>query len=1067
MSIKYLVWTVIMILLTINQSFGQNLENYIVNEFGTKDGLSSENGNDYLFEDGQGVVWISSQAGSHRFYGQQVIVDSPKENNKPGLQFHSAATSDYFEDIRGDVWFCNETGLVRYAREEDNFYFYRVQTSRGETVDRRYHWLHYDATCDQLLLGANKALYRCSPLDPEYAISLDSINITPTSTGFSTSSGEVGIGLIPTGDPFFCIVKVDSNRAITSLKVDTVFLMNGLEATSFHFFDKEHYLIGTENGILLYNFINRKWLPEIILSDVVIQDFGQRPNGEIIVGSADGRLFRLAGSLLDMSVTRIALKEKDGRPLSFNRLNALFIDSNDICWMSGNGEPVYYFSFKKKKFKEVIKKSIPSGGVKGLANGRNGVWGVTETKAFLQKGSTADFYDLPISGQNAEQTKFIYEDSLGGVWVGTLSWLFYKANGSHDFRKIDLLPKNSNGRLPGYNCVLELEAGVLLFGTNAQYLLRVEYIHGEKEFGRRFNSEWFNQQFSGYITLYRHKDILLATTTGGDVLGGALGTRSFAWTMRQNLGVLGAQFAEVSGSDELYLGSYGGLFAQKILGEIDSLKFERVLTVDRTDAFSLVNGGENQLWLAGEKGLSRYDTRTGIGFRYGLADGAYSGNYSVGASLSVKNGNLLFGAEDGATEIEPYRAISKLPPADPLIVSCEVNGKVHQGYSETLERKTNNFTRVDKLTLTYQERDVKFLLSSGEYSGPGECLFFYELKSKNDEEIIPLDIDPILHFRNLADGSYALSVSATNSDGELIRKSKALSFTILPPWYRTWWAYTLYSLSIAGLAFAFFRIRLQGIRRAEREQLRAAKAEALAAETETSVLRLQMNPHFIFNSLNAVNAYILKGDKLKAHEYLVQFADLIREILNRSARPLTRLDLAIDLLEDYLKAEKMRVGEKLQYTFEVDEELDTFTTYLPTMILQPFVENAIWHGISGLPEGGTITLRFREDLENKQLLVDVEDNGRGRAATGGDAKRHRSMAMDITKRRLEILNQSPAFLSPSSAPAHSASSVTTAAPPKAHYDIEDLKHTNGTAAGTRVTLYLPLDYPQEYESSSD
>jgi len=171
------------------------------------------------------------------------------------------------------------------------------------------------------------------------------------------------------------------------------------------------------------------------------------------------------------------------------------------------------------------------------------------------------------------------------------------------------------------------------------------------------------------------------------------------------------------------------------------------------------------------------------------------------------------------------------------------------------------------------------------------------------------------------------------------------------------------------------------------------------------------------------------------------------------------LDREVAMIRGYVDAERMRVGKQLRFQVEQDEEVDMIFTWIPTMILQPFVENAIWHGIGDRPQGGTVTLRFT--LEKEELLrVEVEDDGRGRGNARGRTKEHTSKALQITRKRMELLNNKTLL-------AHQASKAPAAAPEKAYFKIEDLKNPDGTAAGTRVVLYLPLIYPDYDTSSSD
>lgn len=1049
--------TTVVILISSSQLRAQQ-NTFYLNELGTDQGLASENANHYIFRDSHDVIWVSSQAGTHRFYGQHLKTDVPLPEEPDGIRSPHAATSNYAEDIRGDVWFCNDVGLVRYDRQRDKFQFYQFRTPDGDTVSNYYYWLHYDATDDLLYVGAGKQLYRCSPTDPERAESILALNVTPGSRVMSGPGDALILGIVPSGEPLFYLARYQGSDA-QPYTLDTIRLPGKQLVSRLYRIPTGPVIVGTESGLLTYFPVRADWGSATGLPGKHIRSIQQNPDGSMLVGTLNQGLFSAKGPAGDLRFTPLTLRLREEAEAYLPEVRSLTVDRRGVVWISDRSRSVKYFSVNKPKFTRLGEETSGRGGVKSIARSKAGWWTIGKTTVTHHQSPKPKIYPLPISGEDAQQTKFVYEDSLGGVWAGTLSLLFYKAPQESKFRAVDVMPSETANRTPGFNCVTEPRAGELWLGTNARGLLGLRYTDAPASGRPSFISRWLSEASTGCITLFRDADRLLAATTSGEVLVGSYQLDTIIWTKRAVINTMGTQFARTTSGNGLYLASFGGLFLVENSKGYKPLAVSKVEGPGLQEAESVFAGSADELWLAGAGGLSCYLPEEQQLMRYSVTDGAYASDYQYGAVIMDSSGRILFGATEGITLIPWGAGRSRLSPARPTIIDCTVNGIPKAGLSARFGGPTYDFTQVSRLVLPYSERDIFFRLGSLEYAEPKNCTFAYRLDGDGNGRTVALGTDAELEFRSLATGNYSLTVMASNADGVLSEKTHQLNLTILPPWYRTWWAYTLYALAIAALAFAFFWVRLQGIRKTEREQLRAAKAEALAAETETSVLRLQMNPHFIFNSLNAVNAYILKGDKLKAHEYLVQFADLIREILNRSAQPLTRLDLAIDLLLNYLEAERMRVGEKLTYSVEIDDELDTFTTFLPTMILQPFVENAIWHGISGLPEGGKITLRFRPYPEKGILKIEVEDNGRGRAVTTKRTRQHRSMAMDITRRRLEILNTVPASLSPNTAPA--------AAPPNARYEIEDRLHPDGTPAGTRVVLYLSLDYPREYASSND
>jgi len=178
-------------------------------------------------------------------------------------------------------------------------------------------------------------------------------------------------------------------------------------------------------------------------------------------------------------------------------------------------------------------------------------------------------------------------------------------------------------------------------------------------------------------------------------------------------------------------------------------------------------------------------------------------------------------------------------------------------------------------------------------------------------------------------------------------------------------------IAFGGITFIFYERRKHA-----KELLKEAEVKARVAETELRALRSQLNPHFIFNSLNSIGDYIARHDKVTADMYLVKFAKLMRKILENSERQLISLADDLETLELYMQLEALRLGNKLEYQIDIEDGIDPGNALVPPMLLQPFVENSIWHGISPKNGGGKITVKARRQGDMIEYIV--EDDGIGR-----------------------------------------------------------------------------------------
>jgi sensor histidine kinase YesM len=211
-----------------------------------------------------------------------------------------------------------------------------------------------------------------------------------------------------------------------------------------------------------------------------------------------------------------------------------------------------------------------------------------------------------------------------------------------------------------------------------------------------------------------------------------------------------------------------------------------------------------------------------------------------------------------------------------------------------------------------------------------------------------------------------------------------------------------------------------------------------ASELEMQALRAQMNPHFIFNSLNSINNFILRNEKQHASDYLVKFSKLIRLILENSTLPLVSLAQELDALRLYIELESLRFQHSFNYQIVASEDLDTLSIKVPPLILQPFVENAIHHGLLPKESPGHLKIIIRE--EEDRLLLSIEDDGIGRhnssLLSSNTILKHKPLGMTVTRERIQILGMDQ--------------------PDGALIETHDLTDTDGRSMGTEIRINIPL-----------
>ena len=356
-----------------------------------------------------------------------------------------------------------------------------------------------------------------------------------------------------------------------------------------------------------------------------------------------------------------------------------------------------------------------------------------------------------------------------------------------------------------------------------------------------------------------------------------------------------------------------------------------------------------------------------------------------------------------------------LPPSV-FINSVKINGK--------------DTTTLSHYELSHENNAIEFNISGISNSQSG-IQYKYMLEGFDKEWIYTVNTS--IYYTSLTPGSYTFKVFAMNDSGIWSAIPSVISFTIQPPFYLSAWFLLTLVFAVIIIGFLIYFL-IQKQNQLKNKQIEEQKQRALASELQA--LRSQMNPHFIFNTLNSIQNFISKNESKDASIYLSKFAKLMRATLANTKRQRISLKDEIETLTLYLELEQLRLNNKFSYEILVDETIDTQYEQIPSMLIQPYVENAIWHGISHKEGDGIIRIQFLPENEHLLKCV-VEDNGIGRenAIKLKQNTTSPSFGMNITKERVELLNSLNGN--------------------QLSVKINDLK-INNQPAGTRVELYVPI-----------
>lgn len=313
-------------------------------------------------------------------------------------------------------------------------------------------------------------------------------------------------------------------------------------------------------------------------------------------------------------------------------------------------------------------------------------------------------------------------------------------------------------------------------------------------------------------------------------------------------------------------------------------------------------------------------------------------------------------------------------------------------------------------------------------------LFAYKLDGLNNQW--QYDREAAIQYNNIPHGNYTLRIRVEKSPYSNTATEYYLPISIAAYWWQSWWFKIMGSAITMIIVYMAYHYRISQIKK--EAALKTAYEKQIAA-MEMKALRAQMNPHFIFNCLNSINKYIVKNDHKNASNYLTKFAKLVRMILDNSAADFITLQMEIETLELYLQMESMRFHQTFDYHIDVENIANIETLYIPSMLLQPYVENAIWHGLLHKKNGrGVLKIKVEKNGE-RHIEVCIEDNGIGRQEAANlkskEANKTKSYGMQISSNRIALISSTYKI--------------------NAQVNVTDLTDNECGPIGTRVIVTLP------------
>jgi ligand-binding sensor domain-containing protein/signal transduction histidine kinase len=468
----------------------------------------------------------------------------------------------------------------------------------------------------------------------------------------------------------------------------------------------------------------------------------------------------------------------------------------------------------------------------------------------------------------------------------------------------------------------------------------------------------------------------------------------------------------------IWVGTYGfGIIGLKNEQVVASINADSGLTSNTCRSVYIKDA---ILWIGTDKGLNKvkFDGGKIVIKNYTVADGLPSDLINA----ILHDGQTIYlGTPVGVTFFDEEKVFTN------SICQLKITGI--QSPKQQWLRDTSG------LEFGHYENNIRIEFAGITFKSGGDILYRYKLNGLDDTWRETRD--NFLSFLSLPSGDYELELTAVNKFG-VQSETLHLHFSVAKLTWEKNWFRTLVIILAALAVWLFVRYRIRKIRQ---ETKLKSETDKKIAELEQMALKAQMNPHFIFNSLHSIQQFVIDKDVAGANKYISDFARLIRLTLDISSQSKIHLGDEINYLSTYLELEKAKYEGKFDYEVETAPDIGVESIYIPAMLLQPYVENSIRHGIYyRTDQKGRIRISFR--FENEYLVCTIEDNGVGRKASeqfkSGQQKTYQSKGMSLTARRIDMLNQDymmPIFST-----------------------IEDLYNEPGSneISGTRVILRFPI-----------
>lgn len=967
-------------------------QNFVFQQYSVSEGLAQSQVFDIL-EDSRGKLWMATRGGGLSSFDGTSFENYSESDGLPSNYLNC------LEEYQGHIFIGGPTGLAIYNGR--NFHSVDFFTENLVVFDL------LNISDSILLLASNQGLYTLKNnawnlLDSTHVVS--ELQLVEEKVLYSTKE-------------FLCRYDL--------LEDQIEFIpTNGLQPSSIRCFQSlglNRFLIGTYGfGLWLKDSGLTEVLPELSLN--IINDLYQEEE-KLWICTHDKGVVQF--NLLDSSIHY--WDEKKG--LSNNHTKCIRRDRWKNLWIgtSGGGVNVY----KGQNFSAFRKSSgLKSNYIYDIHQDVEGNVLVATSKGVFKKDSGL-FYQDSILRLIPYKTKAIYSDVFCNTWIGTDGYglfqvskdtlvRFTSQNSALTANWIKDIEEDSNGifwiaTVGGITKLTVNSKG----GVQMQPLTRNQLGTGRIQdvFIDSLNRLWYATNTEGVGLI--EKGVVKELPAVLDVLKGR--TVRSIWMFNNH-----CLMAGTAGSGVLVWNMHS-----------DSLITFSSANHIRSNNIYQLYATSNQVWIGTEKGLDMLvldDKMQVIESRFfGKNEGFTGIETCQNAIFNDEKGNFWIGTIDGLMRYEGVSGKKDNPL--PIVFFDEIQMNYLDLYDTEFDTLLGSwYNQKQPARFEYFENKLSFRFRSIHLKNPKQVNYRWKLEGL-DENWSGSAKQNNVSYSNLLPGKYRFVVQS-NFEGQNYSKPIYFDFVILKPFWKTTWFYIVGGGSLFLLIGGFIANQIVRFRRGVKIRERELKMRYQVLELEQKALRLQMNPHFLFNTLNAISVLIQENKNQTAEKALIQFSRLIRQVLEQSRYEIITLEEEIETLENYLNIERFLREYLFDYTIEYPH-LDPTECELPPLLIQPFIENAILHGFLPLKNRDDLHIHIEFSWQDFYLKCCITDNGKGRlqGESGPKGKgEHKSLASTITAERLDHFKRGEL---------------------QGSFQVVDLFNADNENVGTQVILLIP------------